>query len=192
MIRVRLCFFFPVPLPFRSLSFPFSWLFLCSSLSFSFLFPVLFPFLFPFLFRFLFGSFSFRFPFLFLSLSFSFPCPFPFLLLSLSLSFSLSFSFLFLPLLFNSFSFSLSSLMWILWSRCEASSWKNDEEKNDNVWKKQFERAQGFYKPPTWRISGPLVLALWSSNTAKTTMFDKFPKNGPCSAMSDCQKVIST
>ena len=40
------------------------------------------------------------------------------------------------PFLYSSFSFSLSSLMWILWSRCEASAWKNDKrKKNDNVWK---------------------------------------------------------
>ena len=46
--------------------------------------------------------------------------------------------------------FSLSSLMWILWSRCEASAWKNDKRKKKITWRleKPFERAWGFCKPP--------------------------------------------
>ena len=181
MVRVRHCLFFPFPLPFLSLSFPFSCLFLYSSFSFSFPFscPFSFPFSFPFSL-----SFSCRFPFLFLSLSFSFPFPFPFLLLSLS--FSSPFPILSFPFLYYSFSFSLSSLM--LWSQLLEKRWgKKPITSGKTIWK-----GPGFLQTPTWRISGPLVLALWSSNTAKTPMFDKFSKNGPCSAMSDCQKVIST
>ena len=115
------------------LSLPLLFLFLLPSL-----FPVLFPVLFPFLFRFLFRSFSFRFPFLFLSLSFSFRFPFPFLFLSLSF-----------PFLYYSFSFSLSSPMWILWSRGEASAWKNDKrkKKKGNVWKNHLKGLGGFTRP---------------------------------------------
>ena len=78
-------------------SFPLPFLFPVSSFTFPFPSPFLFPVLFPFLFRLIS-------PFLFLS----FPFHFPIFFLSLS------------------FSFSLSSLMWILWSRCETSAWKND------------------------------------------------------------------
>ena len=98
---------------FLSLSFPFSCLFLYSPFSFSF------PFSCPFSCSF---SFPFSFPFPFLFLSFSFPFPFAFFFLSLS--FSSPFPILSFPFLYYSFSFSLSSLMWILWSRCEASAWK--------------------------------------------------------------------
>ena len=105
---------------FLSLSFPFSCLFLYSSFSFSFPFscPFSFPFSFPFPFLFL------SFPFLFLSFSFPFSFfsfPFPF--------FSSPFPILSFPFLYYFLSFSLSSLMWILWSRCEASAWKHDKRK---------------------------------------------------------------
>ena len=81
--------------------------------------------MFPFLFLsfFLFISYSCPFPFLVLSFSFPFPVSF------LSLSFSSPFPILSLPFLYSYFSFSLSSLMWILWSRCEASASKNDKRK---------------------------------------------------------------
>ena len=105
------------PLPFLSLSSPFPILFPFPSFSFSF------PFSFPF---------SCPIPFLFLSFSF----PFPFSFIFLSLSFSSPFPILSFPFLYSSFSCSLSSLMWILWSRCEASAWKNGKrKKKDNVWK---------------------------------------------------------
>ena len=130
MVRVRhflfVSFSSPFPLPFL---FPVS----SCTLPFPspFLFPVLFTFLFPFLFRFLFRSFSFRFPFLFLPLSFSSP-----------------FRVLSFPFLYYSFSFSLSSLMWILWSRCESSAWKNDKrKKKDNVWKNHLKGLEVFTTP---------------------------------------------
>ena len=77
-------------------------------------------------------------------LFFFFSSPFP---LSFPLSFpppSLSFSF---PCMYSFFSFSLSSLMWILWSRCEASAWKNDKRKKTitcrtTIWNGSF------YKTP--------------------------------------------
>ena len=135
-------------LPFSSFSSPFPFLFPVSSFTLPFpspfLFPVVFSFLLPFLFPFLFRSFSFRFPVLFLSFSFPFPFPFPFL----SLSFSSPFPILSFPFLYYSFSFSLSSLMWILWSRCEASAWKNDKRgKNDNAGKTIW-KGSGFLQPP--------------------------------------------
>ena len=166
MVRVRqwdtafFYLFFPFPLPFLSLSSPFPLPFL--SLSSPFPLPFLslsspFPLLFPF------PSFSFSFPFfcpffsLFLFISYS--CPFPFHVLSfscpfpfsfLSLSFSSPFPILSFPFLYSSFSFSLSSLMWILWSRCEASSWKNDKRKKtitcgkkNTIWK-----GSGFLQDP--------------------------------------------
>ena len=128
--------FFPFSLPFLS----FSCLFLYSSFTLPFPSPFLFflsfSFLFSFLFCFLFRSFSVPFPFVFLSFSFRFLFPFPFPFLFLSLSFSSPFPILSFPFLYYFFSFSLSSLMWILWSRCGASAWKM----------KPFERARGFYK----------------------------------------------
>ena len=88
--------------------------------SFSFSFPFFLSFFFPFSFPIRSYFFSFRF------LSFSFPFPFP-----------LPFLFFLFPLLFL---FLLpSSLIWILWSRYEASAWKNNKrEKNNgkkNFWK---------------------------------------------------------
>ena len=124
---------------FLSLSFPFSCLFLYSSFSFSFPFscPFSFPFSFPFPFLFL------SFPFLFLSFSFPFPFfsfPLPF--------FSSPFPILSFPFLYYFLSFSLSSLMWILWSRCEASAWKNDKrKKQDNVWKHHLKGLGVFTNP---------------------------------------------
>ena len=108
--------FFPFPLPFLSLSCPFSCLFLYSSFSFSFPFscPFSFPFSFPFPFLFLSFSFPFPFAFFFLSLSFSFPFPFLFL--------SLSYSFLSLPLLFlflSPFLAHVNSLIKVLSQRLE-------------------------------------------------------------------------
>ena len=117
----------PFPLPFLSLSSPFP---LPSSP-----FPLLFPFhsvnfssfsFSPFSFPF---SFSFSFSFPFLVLSFPFPFPFSFL----SLSFFSPFPILSFPFLYSSFSFSLSSLMWILWSRCEASTWTNDKRNKNTI-----------------------------------------------------------
>ena len=126
--------------PFCSLSSPFPLLFPFpsfnnySSFSFSFPFSFFLCFFFPF-------SFSFPIPVLFLFLSFRFPFPFSFLSLSfpfLSLSFSSPF-----PI------FSLSSLMWILWSRCEASAWNTDKrEKNDHVWKKTTWKGLFFFTRP--------------------------------------------
>ena len=117
------CFSSPFPHPFLSFSFPF----LYSSFSFFFTFPfVFFSFPVPFLFIF----FSFPFPFLFVFCSFpvpflflSFSCSFPFLSCSFFISCSFPFLSFFLPFLYSSF----SSLMWILWSRCEASAWENDK-----------------------------------------------------------------
>ena len=131
MVRVRhflfVSFSSPFPLPFL---FPVS----SCTLPFPspFLFPVLFTFLFPFLFRFLFRSFSFRFPFLFLPLSFSSP-----------------FRVLSFPFLYYSFSFSLSSLMWILWSRCESSAWKNDKRKKKITCGKTIWKGSRFLQPPS-------------------------------------------
>ena len=110
----------PFPLPFLSLSSPFPLLFPFHSVNFSsFSFS---PFSFPF-------SFSFSFSFPFLVLSFPFPFPFSFL----SLSFFSPFPILSFPFLYSSFSFSLSSLMWILWSRCEASTWTNDKRNKNTI-----------------------------------------------------------
>jgi hypothetical protein len=81
-------------------------------------FPVLFPFFLPFLFRFLFRSFSF-------------PFPLPFL---------------FFPFLYYSFPFSLSSLMWILWPRCETSAWKNERKKH-----LKGPKGSGFFTSPYWK-----------------------------------------
>ena len=114
-------------LPFFPFSSPFPVLFPVSSFTLPFPSPFLFPVLFPFLFRFLFRSFSFRFPFLFLPLSFSSP-----------------FRVLSFPFLYYSFSFSLSSLMWILWSRCEASAWKNDKRKKKITSGKTIWKGSGF------------------------------------------------
>ena len=143
----------PFPLPFLSLSSPFPLPFLSLSSPFPLLFPLLFPF--PSL------SFSFPFfrPFFSLFLFISYSCPFPFHVLSfscpfpfsfLSLSSSSPFPILSFPFLYSSFSFSLSSLMWILWSRCEASSWKNDKRKKtitcgkkNTIWK-----GSGFLQDP--------------------------------------------
>ena len=111
-----------------SVSILFLFLLLFLLLSFSFFFP--FP---PIPFLFLFS------PFVFLSFS-------PFSFLFLSLSFSSPFPMLSFPFLYPSF--SLSSLMWILWSRCEASAWKNDKRKNnDNVWQKHLKGLGGFTRP---------------------------------------------
>ena len=125
--------FVPCPLPFPSffLSLP-----LIITLPFPspFLFPFSFAFSFLFPFHFLFLSFSFSYPFVFLFLSLSFPFPFPFLSLSFSSPFPI---------------FSLSSLMWILWSRCEASAWNTDKrEKNDHVWKKTTWKGLFFFTRP--------------------------------------------
>ena len=141
MVRERHCLFSPFPLPFFSLSSPFPVLFHVSSFTLPFPSPFLFPVLFPFLFRFLFRSFSFRFPFLFLLLSFSFPFPFPFPFLSLS--FSSPFPFLYFPFLY--YSFSLSSLMWILWSRCDKRKKKITSGKT--IWK-----SSGFLHTPRWIV----------------------------------------
>ena len=147
MVRVRhflfVSFSSPFPLPFL---FPVS----SCTLPFPspFLFPVLFTFLFPFLFRFLFRSFSFRFPFLFLPLSFSSP-----------------FRVLSFPFLYYSFSFSLSSLMWILWSRCESSAWKNDKRKKKITCGKTIWKGSRFLQPPKWFLVKPLPkdspLGIW-------------------------------
>ena len=117
----------PFPHPFLSFSFPFlyssfSFFFTCPFVFFSFPVPFLLVF-FSFPFPFLFVFFSFPVPFLFVF--FSFPFPFRVLFLSCSFFISCSFPFLsfFLPFLYSSF----SSLMWILWSRCEASAWENDK-----------------------------------------------------------------
>ena len=148
-------FFFP----FLSLSFPFSCLFLYSSFTLPFPSPFLFPVLFPFLFRFLFHSFPFPFPFLFpffpfLFLSFSFP--FPFFFLSFSFPFPFPFLFLFFSSPFLFFPFPFCTIFypfpfprsWILWSRCEASAWKNDKRKNkDNVWKNNLKGLRVFTTP---------------------------------------------
>ena len=105
------------------------WMMIFGSLFFFFPFPFSFPI--PFLFFF----FRFRFGFLFLFLSFS-------------LSFSSPFPILSFPFLYSSFSFSHSSLMWILWSRCEASAWKNDKRnKNKNVWKNHLRGLGVFTRP---------------------------------------------
>ena len=130
----------PFPLPFLSLSFPFPspFPFLSLSSSFPFLFPVSsFPFSCPFSFPFSFPFAFFRFPFLFLSLSFFF-----------SLSLSFCFPILSFPFLYWTFFFSLSSLMWILWSRCEASAWKKDKrKKHHNVWKNHLKGLGVFTTP---------------------------------------------
>ena len=75
-----------------------------------------------------------------------FPFPLPFLSLSSPSSF---------PFLYSSFSFSLSSLMWILWSRCEASAWKNDKEKKDNVWKNHL-KGLGVLQDPIFSWDNPI------------------------------------
>ena len=150
MVRVRHCLFCPFPLPFLSCSFPFSCLFLYASFSFSF--PFSCPFSFPF---------SFPFPFLFLSFflssSFCFLFPFPFLFLSLS--FSPPFPILSFPFLYYSFFFSLSSLMWILCSRCEASAWKNDKREKTIFWKNHLKGLGFFYKPPC--VVFACLLGVW-------------------------------
>ena len=74
---------------------------------------------------------------------FFFSSPFP-------LSFpppSLSFSF---PCMYSSFSFSLSSLMWILWSRCEASAWKNDKRKRTITCRTTIWNGSGVLQNPKW------------------------------------------
>ena len=54
------------------------------------------------------------------------------------------------PFLYSSFSFSLSSLMWILWSRCEASAWKNDKRKKKITCGKTIWKGSGFLQDPIW------------------------------------------
>ena len=130
-------------LPFFPFSSPFPFLFPVSSFTLPFPSPFLFSVVFLFFCLSFFLSFSVPFPFVFLSFSFLFP------FLFLSLSFSSPFPILSFPFLYYSFSFSLSSLMWILWSRCEASAWKNDKrEKNDNAGKTIW-KGSGFLQPPT-------------------------------------------
>jgi len=131
---------------FLSLSSPFSFscLFLYSSFSFSF--PFSCPFSFPF---------SFPFPFLFLSLSYSF----------LSLSFSSPFPILSFPFLYYSFSFSLFSLMWNLWSRCEASAWKNDKRKKKTITSgKTIGKGSGFLQTPIWKQMCGECRRIWAYN----------------------------
>ena len=134
----------PFPLPFLSLSspFPLPFLFLSSPfLSFFLSIPFPSPFLFPFLFLSFPLFLSYSFPFLFLSFSFSF---------FLSLSFSSPFPTLSFPFLCSSFSFSLCSLMWILWSMCEASAWKNDKRKKTIMCEKNIWKGSGFLPDPIW------------------------------------------
>ena len=135
MVRVRHCLFFPF-------SSPFPVLFPVSSFTLPFPSPFLFPVLFPFLLCFLFRSFSLRFPFafFFLSLSFSFPFPLPFLFFTFP-SFTIPFSF---PRSCEFFDQGVKPALGKTIGR----------KKTDNVWKKQFERARGFYTHPygdmTW------------------------------------------
>ena len=177
-----------------SLSSPFSFPFLFLLLSFFLSLPFPSPFLFPFLFLSFFFSFSFpfSFPFLFLLLSFflsfffpfSFPSPFlcPFLFLSFFLfSYSFSFPFVFfssflfpLPFLFFLFpSFTLPfpfpfPLMWILWSRCEASAWKNDKKKTTITCEKTIWKGSGFLQDPTCYV---LMLRIQVSTSFSSILF---------------------
>ena len=137
-------------------------LFLSLSSPFSFPFLFLLLLLFPFLFLSFFLSYTF--PFLFLS--FSFPCPFSFLFLSLS--FSSPFPILSFPFLYSSFSFSLSSLMWILWSRCEASAWKNDKKKTTITCEKTIWKGSGFLQDPTCYV---LMLRIQVSTSFSSILF---------------------
>ena len=126
----------PFPLPFLSffLSLPLLFLFLLLSFFLSFFFPFSFSFPVPFLFLFFsFFPLSFSFPFSFLFLSLSFSSPFPIL------------SF---PFLYSSFPFSLCSLTWILWSRCEASPWKRDRTKKKRM--KKHLKGLGVFTTPIY------------------------------------------
>ena len=159
-----LSFSFPFPFlfPVSSFTLPLLFLFLLLSFFLSFFlyffvsFSVTFPFLFlslsfsfpfPFPFLFLSFSFSFRFPFLFLSLSFSFPFPFPFLFLSLS--FSSPFPILSFPFLYHSFSLPFPRSCEFFDQGVKPALGKTIRgEKNDNVWKKPFDRARSFLQTP--------------------------------------------
>ena len=72
----------------------------------------------------------------------------------LFLSFSSPFPILSVPFLYSAFSFSLSSLMWILWSRCEASAWKNDRMQKAITCEKIIWKGSGFLHDPIWCENG--------------------------------------
>jgi hypothetical protein len=52
--------------------------------------------------------------------------------------------------MYSSFSFSLSSLMWILWSRCEASAWNNDKRKRTITCRTTIWNGSGVLQNPKW------------------------------------------